>query len=168
MYERHIALVRSLDSSRPVSFATHLVFKDICLDLADIVSFNTYPRWYHDNDPRENYDAIRKWAVRNGAAGKPVLITETGAGGLYGFRDPTHDKWTEERQAEIVQEALLAYQNVPEIAGVFLWQFADIRVSEENGWPIRRPRTRNNKGLMDEYRRPKLVYDTVRRLWNGR
>ena len=44
--------------------------------------------------------------------------------------------------------------------GVFIWQFADCRVSSECFYG--RPRTMNNKGILDEYRRPKLAADNVR------
>ena len=48
-------------------------------------------------------------------------------------------------------------------SGVYLWQFCDIRVSDE--WWRVRPRTMNNKGVFDEYRRPKLCHATVRQLF---
>ncbi|BDF47954.1 hypothetical protein [Eisenbergiella sp.] len=44
-----------------------------------------------------------------------------------------------------------------------LWQFCDTRVSEE--WFGPRPRTMNNKGVVDELRRKKLSYDVVKRLF---
>ena len=50
-YERLIGLIRSLDDSRPVSFASCQFLKDICLDLVDVVSFNIYLGWYHDAAP---------------------------------------------------------------------------------------------------------------------
>ena len=44
--------------------------------------------------------------------------------------------------------------------GVFIWQFCDVRVSDE--WFFSRPRTMNNKGVVDEYRRPKLACSAVK------
>ena len=44
--------------------------------------------------------------------------------------------------------------------GAVIWQFADCRVSP--GWFNTRPRTHNNKGTVDEFRRPKLAYEVVR------
>ncbi len=49
------------------------------------------------------------------------------------------------------------------VFGRILWQFCDIRVSGE-WWGVR-PRTMNNKGVFDEYRRPKLCHATVRQLF---
>ena len=42
-------------------------------------------------------------------------------------------------------------------------QFADVRVSEE--WARARPKTMNNKGIVDNWRRPKLAYATVKRIF---
>ncbi len=44
---------------------------------------------------------------------------------------------------------------------MILWQFCDCRVHEELF--SCRPKTENNKGVVDIYRRPKLAYEVVRR-----
>jgi beta-glucuronidase len=49
---------------------------------------------------------------------------------------------------------------------VYLWQFADVRVSEE--WFMSRPKTQNNKGIVDRFREPKLSYALVKRLFGGK
>ena len=54
----------------------------------------------------------------------------------------------------------------PGLSGVIVWQFADVRVDES--WFSSRPRCMNNKGLVDEYRRPKLAYAAVRELYRAR
>ena len=41
-----------------------------------------------------------------------------------------------------------------------MWQFCDVRV--HNDIFSNRPRTMNNKGTVDEYRRPKLAYERVK------
>ena len=53
-----------------------------------------------------------------------------------------------------------------DISGMFIWQFADCRITDEKedggvAWWLHRPKCRNNKGIVDEYRRPKLAYDVV-------
>ena len=49
---------------------------------------------------------------------------------------------------------------------MIVWQFADVRVDES--WFSSRPRCMNNKGLVDEYRRPKLAYAAVREVFRAR
>jgi len=166
MYKEQIRQIRGLDKSRPVTFATCHPFSDLSLGLEDIFSLNQYARWYGDSDPEELYLKTLRWAVKAGARGKPVIMSEFGAGGIPGLRDPARMKWTEERQAEILEETMRAYLSRPEICGLFIWQFCDVRVCDGD-WSLRRPRTMNNKGVVDEFRRPKLAYETVKRIYGG-
>ena len=179
IYEELMARIRRLDASRPVTYATcrpgsevsgekkdpapGFTDGDQCLPLCDVISFNSYPGWYHEADCGEYLARVRDWAQEHGGADKPYIVSEIGAGAIYGFRSRAHEKWSEERQAELLQAQLSAVLNDPDTCGVFIWQFADCRVSEE--WFAGRPRTRNNKGVVDEYRRPKLAYDTVKALF---
>ena len=82
-------------------------------------------------------------------APKPFIVSEIGAGAIYGFHDMNHAKWSEERQADILREQLEAVLGNLHIAGVFLWQFADCRV--DDSWFGARPKTQNNKGIVDAY-----------------
>lgn len=89
-----------------------------------------------------------------------MIISEIGAGAVYGYRDPGAMKWTEEHQAEILVRQIDAVLSSEECSGIFLWQFADCRVDES--WFEKRPKSANNKGVVDEYRRTKLAYAAVR------
>ncbi len=163
-YQKQFALIRKLDSSRPCSFASCKFKTDICFDLPDIVSYNIYPLWYHDTPPDQYLDGLYRWVQEEtGGAGKPFLITEIGAGAIYGYRAAHRAKWTEEYQAEALEKQLSAVLSYPDCAGVYIWQFCDIRVSEE--WFGGRPRTMNNKGIVDEYRKRKLSYDVVKKMF---
>ena len=164
-YQRQFNLIRSLDTSRPCSFASCKIKKDICLDLPDVVSYNIYPLWYHDTPVEEYLDDLYQWVQRETeGAGKPFLVTEIGAGGLYGYRNAYHSKWTEEYQAQALEKQLTAVLSYKDCMGVYIWQFCDIRISDECF--AGRPRTMNNKGIVDEYRRAKLAYDVVKRIYH--
>ena len=167
-YQKHYDLLRSLDPSRPSSFATCAKGTDLCLGIPDIVSFNLYPEWYEPESADVFFTKLLCWIEEETqGSGKPFLITETGADALYGYRTPYHVKWSEEYQQTALRNQLTAVSRLVEerrCIGVFLWQFCDVRVSDE--WFFSRPRTMNNKGIVDEYRRPKLAYDTIKELWN--
>ncbi|MDQ0113486.1 glycoside hydrolase family 2 protein [Paenibacillus harenae] len=163
MYKKQFEQIRSMDSSRPLSFASHHRERELCFDLADIVSLNLYPQWYTDEDPGELCDRARQWADELGGLGKPMIMSEFGGDGYYGFREPTRVKGTEERQADIIESNLAAYTQRPYVSGMFIWQFCDCRVSEATGWLLTRAGTQNSKGIVDRYRRPKLAYETVKR-----
>ena len=160
-YEEQFACIRSIDRSRPLSFASCKFKTDICFGLPEVVSYNIYPKWYHDTPAGEYLADLYGWVQQETeGAGKPFLVTEIGAGGLYGYRSPYATKWSEEFQAKTLREQLEAVLSFEDCAGVYIWQFCDIRISEE--WWGGRPRTMNNKGVVDEYRRPKLCYEVVK------
>lgn len=165
-YEKQFTLIRQLDSERPCSFASCKFKTDICFGLPDVVSYNIYPHWYH-NEPVEEYLAgLYQWIQKETpGAGKPFLITEIGAGGIYGYRNGYHSKWTEEYQAETLEKQMKAVLEYSNCNGIYIWQFCDNRVSEE--WFNNRPRTMNNKGIVDEYRRRKLSYDIVKKIFES-
>lgn len=165
MYRRQYEQIRSLDHSRPTTSATCRHFTDICLDLPDVVSFNMYSGWYQDVDPVERNNEEIEWIRKAGGADKPVIVSEVGAAALYGYRDRSRCKWSEERQCDILRENLETYMSHPDISGLFVWQFADCRVTEEEWFPSR-ARCHNNKGVVDEYRRPKEGYDTVTEMFH--
>ena len=164
-YQEQFACIRALDRSRPCSFASCKFKTDICFGLPEVVSYNIYPKWYHDTPAGEYLADLYDWVQRETeGAGKPFLVTEIGAGGLYGCRSPYATKWSEEFQAKTLREQLEAVLSFEDCAGVYIWQFCDIRISEE--WWGGRPRTMNNKGIVDEYRRPKLCYEVVKELFH--
>lgn len=166
IYAAQLAQLRQLDPTRPVSYASCRFFTDICMDLVDVVSWNIYPRWYHDESIRSYSDRLIAWMEAHGASGKPILITEVGAGGIAGYHDPfARAKWSEERQCDILEEQLTTLLTNPRLSGVYIWQFADVRVAEE--WALNRPKAQNNKGVVDLFRQPKMSYLLVKRLYSA-
>ncbi len=163
-YKNQYEQIKRLDSSRPTTSATCKHFQDICLDLPDIVSFNMYSGWYQDVPVKERHEQEMDWIAQTGGAGKPVIVSEFGAAAMYGYRDRGRCKWSEERQADIIRENLEVYREDERITGVFIWQFADCKVTEEE-WFFSRARCHNNKGVVDEYRRPKEAFDVVKQLF---
>ncbi|MEZ0296685.1 MAG: glycoside hydrolase family 2 TIM barrel-domain containing protein, partial [Candidatus Methylacidiphilales bacterium] len=162
------ALLRRLDPSRPITYASMFGLTDLHFDLVDIISLNTYPGWYGCEqvaEPLETIEPAIKELVEHldasGHSAKPVLISEIGAEALYGWRDTHHDFFTEEYQAEYLRRACHAALGNPRCSGIALWHFSDIR-TYSGGRSLLRPRTFNNKGVMDEYRRPKVAYGVVR------
>lgn len=162
MYKAQYEQIKSMDTSRPTTSATCRHFTDICLDLPDVVSFNMYSGWYQDIDVKQRNDDEIEWIKKDGGADKPIIVSELGAAAIYGYRDKSMCKWSEEFQAELIAHSLDVYMNDENITGVFIWQFADCRVTQDGGWFSTRARCHNNKGIVDEYRRPKMAYDTIK------
>lgn len=158
----HFNRIKELDKSRPTTTAANKYFKDICHDLPDILSFNFYPKWYYDHDPISFLDKVKEYAEGLGAVNKPMLISEFGAAAIYGYRSLSEVKWTEDRQAEILGSLIDTFQGIEYLSGMIIWQFCDGRVDSEMKEFTTRPKTQNNKGVVDIYRRPKMSYYTVR------
>ncbi len=163
--EESFEIVRLLDPSRPVTYATCKGEADLFLPMADVLCFNTYPGWYgceeDDGDTlRHIAPALRSLVdfaeSREDLRDKPVLISEIGAEGLYGVRDSSAPFYSEDFQAAYVREVDRALAGCPEISGLALWHFADVQ-TYAGGRAIRRPRGCNNKGLLNEFRQPKLA-----------
>ena len=163
-YRMQYEQIKALDTSRPTTSATCRHFKDICLDLPDVVSFNMYSGWYEDVPVKEKHEKEMAWIDSVAGKEKPVIVSEFGAAAMYGFRDRGHCKWSEERQADVIRENLEVYKEDDRLTGTFIWQFADCKVTEEEWFPTR-VRCHNNKGVVDEYRRPKEAYDVVKELF---
>ena len=167
MYKRQYEQIKSMDKSRPTTSASNKYYTDISLGYPDIVSYNCYTGWYSGTDTRGDLNRLLDWIQGDTeGADKPVIISEFGAGGIYGFRDRTCSKWSEERQREVLIDNLSVYLDNPRLTGMFIWLFADCRIDECRLF-MSRPKCQNNKGIVDIYRRPKLAYDTVKSIFKG-
>jgi beta-glucuronidase len=165
--EKFAARIRGLDTSRPLTFATMHPLDDICLSVADVVSVNKYFGWYQGGI--EGWETFLKDLYqkldREGLGNKPVIISEFGAGGVPGVRNFENQKWSENYQEEYLDYTLGLFLKDKRISGTYIWQYCDIRVCEEH--IMGRPRGFNNKGIVDEYRRPKPAYKTVKSRYRG-
>jgi beta-glucuronidase len=167
-------VTRETDPSRPVTFATCRFPRDLCLDLVDIISINMYPAWYAaDADEyrplaeiADRIESVIQELGRQGHGDKPLILSEIGAGAIYGFHDQTAGHWSEEYQSDHLALVCSEFAKNPAIAGLALWQFCDCR-TYGSARALTRPRGFNNKGIVDEYRRPKLAYSTITKLMAG-
>lgn len=165
-YRTLLEHIKQNDPTRPVTYATNHPFDDVCLDLVDIVSINCYPGWYGsdiDSIP-EDIDCILTHLDHHGQVTKPIIISEIGAGAIPGWRDWNAARWSEQYQAKLLRTVIQhLFTNRHRVSGLCLWQFCDCRSSEAVQKILGRPRGFNNKGIVDEYRRPKLAYDVVKK-----
>ncbi len=160
------------DPSRLRSFASCRNIYDVCLDEVDVISMNCYPGWFQDitdshtlaSDLIEPHiKALGEFYSRPEFSGKPLLVSEIGACGMYGVHDRNLAQWSEEFQADFMRESVRAILDNKNWCGFALWQFCDSR-SYQRGQVRGKPRGFNLAGLVDEYRRPKMAYDAVKEL----
>jgi beta-glucuronidase len=171
LYEELIRTTRELDATRLVTYASHRGLKDLFLEQIDVLSFNLYPAWYGSSSEEERpladipeaFDALIAGLDDRGLSEVPVIISEIGAGALYGFRDSHRSLWSEEYQADYLERVLWEVKARDRLSGVVFWQYCDIRTYGGTR-AVGRPRSYNNKGLVDEFRRPKTGYFRLREL----
>lgn len=164
-YERLLGRLRELDSTRLVTYTVTRPEKDLCLDLVDVIAVDCYPGWYNERpeDIPQYLDGIAETIDSRGFDDKPLMIAEIGAGAIWGWRDWHAGYWSEQYQVRLLETEmrhLLAEDS--RWCGMTIWQLCDCRTSEATGRALGRPRNFNNKGVVDEYRRPKMAYELVR------
>lgn len=163
--EQFVNCVRSLDPSRLITYATDRVQRDVCLDLVDFISLNQYVGWY-GGEIKDWAGSIAKTKNRlkeMGVDNKPIVMSEFGTGAIFGNKSFEELRWSENYQVEFYRHTLDLFLNDEDISGVYLWQFSDIRSNPK--WSLMRVRGFNNKGLVNEYRQPKLAYYTVKEIF---
>jgi len=164
-------MIKSIDPKhRLLTFATMFDMTDICLDLVDVISCNKYIGWYGYKQPKEEWpEFLNKFKAHlkeQGLGDKPFIMSEYGAGGIYGEVRMEAVKWSENFQAEYDAYATKLFMDDPDISGTYIWQYCDIRSSQK--LEMGRPRSHNNKGLVNEYRCPKLAYFKIKEIYNNK
>ena len=160
VYAEHL---RKKGGNRLITFASNVIETDICLDLVDVVSVNKYIGWYGEalSGWKKFIPWLRTRLADAGVPDKPIILSEYGAAAVYGYTSFDEGKWSEEYQAKLLCEVSKLCANEPGIVGTYAWQYCDIRSENE----LNRARGYNNKGLVNEYRRPKLAYYAMKELY---
>lgn len=145
------AYARQLDDTRLLTSAMNRVespapgvrlLNDPLGQYLDVLGMNEYVGWY-DGLP-EDMDRI-EWKT---AYNKPLIVSEFGAGALYGKHGDAETRFTEEYQANVFEHQLKDLPKIPSLAGMTPWVLMDFRS----------PR-RMLPGVQDFYNRKGLVSD---------
>ena len=159
MSRRYYDFLKAEGGNRLVVYATEKPFLDICFDYTDVICLNQYFGWYygHEDGAWEDFFVrFKKHLDGLGIKDKAIIMSEFGVAALYGNHDDESLLWSEENQAKRIRECLTLFHREDGVAGSFIWQFSDIRTCREAG--VSRARGFNNKGLVNEHRKPKLAY----------
>ncbi len=159
-----IETIKKLDTTRLITFASVVGEKDICLDLVDVASFNRYVGWYIP----KRMDTLPAYVERvtskiKEIGEKPIIMSEFGAASIKGHTGLEVMRWTEEYQAEYLKKHIETFFGNDAFSGTYIWQFCDMNTQHEDY--LMKPRGFNNKGLVSEYRLPKLAFRTVKELY---
>ena len=112
----------------------------------DVLGINEYVGWYEHRP--EDADAIRWTSIYQ----KPMIMSELGAGAVYGKHGDTQARFTEEYQANVYEHQIKMLRQIPSLAGMTPWLLMDFRSP-------RRPLA----GVQDFYNRKGLISDKGQR-----
>lgn len=117
---------QAVDPTRKVSAACLVsaeknAIADRLAEHLDIIGLNEYIGWYVPD-----FSKLPE-LFENSNPSKPVIISECGAGALYGNHGTITDKGTEECQAYIYEQQVAEIRNIPYIQGMTPWILYDFR-----------------------------------------
>ena len=168
--------VRDLDPTRLVTAAvfaeitgepgggTLFRIEDPLAEHLDVVGVNEYVGWYGSLPEAAT---TTRWET---TVTKPLVISEFGAGALYGLRADSLTRWTEDYQAYVYREQIAMLRRVPFLRGMSPWILTDFRsprrplAGVQDWW--------NRKGLLSDRGERKQAfyvlrdfYDEIERDW---
>ena len=177
LVDRLVETVRGERSGRLVTFACNVCDKDICNANTDLVAFNAYPGTIPmaPGTPEMLAEKVRKDFTRKISdfrkryPDKPIMVSESGVGAIYGCHDPNASTNTEEFQDEYLTDIFETLWTNPDVVGYSIWQMNDGRTRERYcdktvsvyfGGSV--------AGVFDRMRRPKLAAKTVERYFRAK
>ncbi len=165
MSKLYYEFLKANGGNRAVLYATCYPLKDVCLEFCDMIALNKYIGWYDHSETWQEYlSSVKNKAEQLGVFDKPIIIGEFGGAAIANFHDDPCVIWSEEYQAKLLSEALRAFRDDPDVVGYYIWQFCDMRTNIKLS--LNRARSFNNKGILSEYRKPKLSYHAASKIYH--
>lgn len=158
-------LARRADAQRrPVGFANVLLSphgRCQVSALSDVYLLNRYWGWYMQTGDLESAGiAARKELEAWAGDGKPIVISEYGADTYPGLHQIPATPWTEEYQVAVFDVMHEVFDDIDEIVGEHVWNFADFMTTSG----IMRVGG-NKKGVFTRDRQPKMGAHHLRQRW---
>jgi beta-glucuronidase len=159
------ALARNLDPTRLITAALLpgkpnngvITLDDPLGEYLDVLGCNEYFGWYGKRDP-ELFNTVWKSPYN-----KPLIMSETGAGGLQGLRGDVDTRWTEDFQADVYRQQFPMLDEIPFLRGVTPWLLRDF-LSPRRFLP-RIQDWYNRKGLISERGEKKQAFELLQQYY---
>ena len=160
---KYSEFLRNEAPDRLITFATDKYFDDICLEFVDFIAINNYYGWYKKTleDWAPFIKDACKAAIEKGVGDKPIVMSEFGCPALQNCTDLNEVGWSMQYQSKFLKTVIDLCVETEGFSGALIWQFADTKSAHG----LAKARMFNNKGLLDEYRRPKMSYYTAKELF---
>jgi beta-glucuronidase len=122
------ARARELDGTRLVTAALLVDGHENIMEIADplgehldVLGCNEYIGWYGSLPERADN------LIWQSKYNKPLIISEFGAGALYGLHGDTLTRWSEEYQANVYKHQIDMLKKIPFLQGMSPWILTDFR-----------------------------------------
>lgn len=123
----------------------------------DVLGYNEYLGWYGGSP-----DSIPNYTWQD-PMGKPLIISEFGAGAKAGLHGPATEKFTEEYQANVYRQQFLMMDKIPFLDGMVPWVLMDFR-SPLRHLPVIQDNY-NRKGLISNHGQKKQAFFTLQQYY---
>lgn len=171
-----VSTIKAENTGRLITFACNAIQADICNENTDIVAFNAYPGtipMYPGSpaDLKRKVETTFNDAValfRSRYPDKPIMISESGVGAVYGWHDADASITTEELQEEYLTDIFETLWNNPDVSGFAIWQMNDNRTYSRNsvGQAGKVFMGHSVAGIFSLDRKPKKSVETVKKYFS--
>jgi len=167
-----LEFAQSIDSTHFVTLVTGGAHPDKSFEFSDLITTNWDEySWYGDITTPDSTIAKsrieRLEAIHRTFPDHPIILSEVGgAGAQAGWHNWGNVKWSEEFQAINTKESVKFSLYTEWMSGGLVWQFCDTR-SAPTRILTARLRGWNGKGIVDNYRYPKMSYYGLQELFRN-
>lgn len=158
-------LCKSLDATRPATMTTYIGVAEESFEFYDLLCLNRYFGWYTESGRLDegcaNLDA--EIEAMHARYHKPLILSEYGADTLAGHHALPPDMFSEEYQADLLEQYSRVLRSKPYVVGEHVWNMCDFKTSQA----VRRVGGLNLKGVFTRDRRPKLAAHRLRKIWGA-
>jgi beta-glucuronidase len=152
-----------LDSTRPATLVSYRGADEESFEFCDVMCLNRYYGWYTESgrldEGCENLAA--EIEAMYAKYKKPFILSEYGADTVPGHHAQPPDMFSEEYQANMLEQYSKVLRSKPYVVGEHVWNMCDFKTSQG----VRRVGSLNLKGVFTRDRRPKLAAHRLRKIW---
>ena len=166
----------SLESASPTQKEITVMLADPLGEIVDVIGYNEYFGWYYAprfapvlglplGFVRESILEILPDIRFRNPFGKPIIISEFGAGAKRGLRSPEATIWSEDYQAKVYAAQVKMIDSNSMIRGLAPWILKDFRSHYRTLPGIQD--FYNRKGIVDEKGRPKKAFGVLQEFYRS-
>ncbi|MBN1217369.1 MAG: beta-glucuronidase [Anaerolineae bacterium] len=159
-------LCKSLDPTRPATLVSYMGIAEESFEFYDLMCLNRYYGWYTESGQLDAGCANLEAEIEAMYAKfkKPFILSEYGADTVPGHHAQPPDMFSEEYQADMLEQYSEVLRRKPYVVGEHVWNMCDFKTSQG----VRRVGSLNLKGVFTRDRRPKLAAHRLRKIWSAK